>query len=481
MFKFTVDEVARACSAELVAGNASDVVSGVAYDSRAVEKGMLFVCIPGERVNGNRFAASAIASGAAAVVVTEEPASDVLDAARTHGAAVLRADGDDPEEFLLRLAGAWRDANPQWKVVGVTGSVGKTTTKELCAAALGATYRVHATAGNLNSLIGLPVTVLSASPEDEVLVLEMGMNHAGELTRLSRCGRPDVALITNVGTSHIGILGSRENIARAKAEILAGMRPTEKSDGLPSCLFVTSDNDFADFIESGFAKPAGVDVRRVGPSRDLAVSCGDVTLDDEGMPSFGLAFADGWHRDVTLGIPGRHVVSDLLLAMAVADRLGADRDAAIDAVCAMRQAHMRLEVVTAPGKPRMIDDTYNASPSSIAAALEVLCSMSCEGRRVAVLGEVGELGDESRRLHGYIGAFAAAKKLDLLVFVGGEMAREMAEAARTMGHSEDALEVVADADEACRTIAPLLEEGDLVLAKASRSVGLDAFVKGVLA
>ena len=237
----------------------------------------------------------------------------------------------------------------------------------------------------------------------------------------------------------------------------------------------------ADFIESGFAKPAGVDVRRVGPSRDLAVSCGDVTLDDEGMPSFGLAFADGWHRDVTLGIPGRHVVSDLLLAMAVADRLGADRDAAIDAVCAMRQAHMRLEVVTAPGKPRMIDDTYNASPSSIAAALEVLCSMSCEGRRVAVLGEVGELGDESRRLHGYIGAFAAAKKLDLLVFVGGEMAREMAEAARTMGHSEDALEVVADADEACRTIAPLLEEGDLVLAKASRSVGLDAFVKGVLA
>ena len=400
MFKFTVDEVARACSAELVAGNASDVVSGVAYDSRAVEKGMLFVCIPGERVNGNRFAASAIASGAAAVVMTEEPASDVLDAARTHGAAVLRADGDDPEEFLLRLAGAWRDANPQWKVVGVTGSVGKTTTKELCAAALGATYRVHATAGNLNSLIGLPVTVLSASPEDEVLVLEMGMNHAGELTRLSRCGRPDVALITNVGTSHIGILGSRENIARAKAEILAGMRPTEKSDGLPSCLFVTSDNDFADFIESGFAKPAGVDVRRVGPSRDLAVSCGDVTLDDEGMPSFGLAFADGWHRDVTLGIPGRHVVSDLLLAMAVADRLGADRDAAIDAVCAMRQAHMRLEVVTAPGKPRMIDDTYNASPSSIAAALEVLCSMSCEGRRVAVLGEVGELGDESRRLHG---------------------------------------------------------------------------------
>ena len=175
------------------------------------------------------------------------------------------------------------------------------------------------------------------------------------------------------------------------------------------------------------------------------------------------------------------MVYDLLSAMGAAWAIGTPREDAFAGILGMHASRMRLEVRHATGSPRVIDDTYNASPSSIAAALEVLCSMSCEGRRVAVLGEVGELGDESRRLHGYIGAFAAAKKLDLLVFVGGEMAREMAEAARTMGHSEDALEVVADADEACRTIAPLLEEGDLVLAKASRSVGLDAFVKGVLA
>ncbi|MBP3885405.1 MAG: UDP-N-acetylmuramoyl-tripeptide--D-alanyl-D-alanine ligase, partial [Olsenella sp.] len=368
-----------------------------------------------------------------------------------------------------------------WKVVGVTGSVGKTTTKDMLACALGASYRVHATRGNFNSVIGLPFTVLSASPEDEVLVLEMGMNHAGELTRLSECARPDVALITNVGTSHIGILGSRENIARAKAEILAGMSPTAQGGDLPSCLVMTSDNDYSAFIEEEFAKPAGVDVVRVGASEGCVATAESLELDDAGMPHFVLRYSDGWSTDVALGVPGRHVVSDFLLAMVAADRLGEDRETAVQAIAQMKQTHMRLEVVSAPGKPKLIDDSYNASPSSIAVALDVLCSMSCAGRRVAVLGEVGELGDESARLHGYIGAYAAAKPLDLLVLVGTSDAAQMAEAARTMGFSEDKLEMVEDADRAVETIAPILEEDDLVLVKASRSVGLDAFVKGVLA
>jgi UDP-N-acetylmuramoyl-tripeptide--D-alanyl-D-alanine ligase len=158
-----------------------------------------------------------------------------------------------------------------------------------------------------------------------------------------------------------------------------------------------------------------------------------------------------------------------------------DRAQAADAVAHMPQTRMRMEVLTAPGRPRVIDDSYNASPSSVAAALDVLCSMACEGRRVAVLGEVGELGAEARRLHGYMGAYAAAKPLDLLVFVGGENAREMAEAARTMGFSEDCLEVLPTAQRALEVMGPVLGEGDLVLAKGSRAVGLDVFAKGVLA
>ena len=147
----------------------------------------------------------------------------------------------------------------------------------------------------------------------------------------------------------------------------------------------------------------------------------------------------------------------------------------------MPQTRMRMEVRTVPGRARVIDDTYNASPSSVAAALDVLCSMDCTGRRVAVLGEVGELGDEAPRLHGYMGAYAAAKPLDLLVFVGGQHAQEMAEAARIMGFSEDRLEVLPTAQRALELIGPVLAEGDLVLAKGSRFVGLDVFAKGVLA
>lgn len=308
------------------------------------------------------------------------------------------------------------------------------------------------------------------------------MNHKGELTRLAAAALPTVSLITNVGTSHIGLLGSRENIARAKAEILSGMRPTsEPQSGVSPMLAMTSDNDFAPLIEREYATPAGVACVYVGTGEKDDVRASDVRLDGEGRPSFSLGFADGWSRDVTLDVPGRAVVQDFLLAMAVCDRLGVDRSAAADAMEHMPRTGMRLEVIRTAGKPSMIDDSYNASPSSIAAALDVLCSMECAGRRVAVLGEVGELGSESARLHGYIGAYAAAKPIDLLVLVGADDARQMREAALTMGFSEDKLELFPDVDSAVATIGAVLGPDDLVLAKGSRSAGLDQFVKGVLA
>jgi UDP-N-acetylmuramoyl-tripeptide--D-alanyl-D-alanine ligase len=206
-----------------------------------------------------------------------------------------------------------------------------------------------------------------------------------------------------------------------------------------------------------------------------------VTLDDEGLPTATLVFADGLELGCTLEVPGRHVVSDLLLAMAIVWRLGVDREAAAQAIARMPRTGMRLEVKTAPGRPRVIDDSYNASPNSMAGALDVLASMACTGRRVAVLGEIGELGDQSPLLHGLVGAYAAAKGLDLVAFVGGEAARQMADAARTMGFSDDRLELFGSCDQALATLAPVLAEDDLVLVKASRFMGLDAFAKGVLA
>ena len=494
MLDMTIAEVIRATGATLLVGDASAQVSGVTTDSRQAAPGIAFVCFAGGRVDGNSFAPQAVEAGATAVVLTADAPEGLEALAEERGCALLRAATadvtfDDEEvtdadatEFMLRLAAAWRTRNPQWVVVGVTGSVGKTTTKDMLAAALATRFVTHATKGNFNNLVGLPLTLLAASATDEVVVCEMGMNHAGELTRLTEVARPTLALITNVGTSHIGNLGSRENIARAKAEIVAGIEATDATTGpVRPCLALCDDNDFAGLIEEEYCKPAGVEVMRVGGSERCSVRAEGVTLDGEGRPSFTLGFADGWQQQVTLDTPGRHVVWDVLLAMAVADRVGASREAAAEAIAHMPATHMRLEVLSAPGRPRVIDDSYNASPSSIAAALDVLCAMSCEGRRVAVLGQVGELGDEAPRLHGYIGAYAAAKPLDLIVFVGGDNAQHMAEAARTMGFSEDRIEVLPTSERALEVIGPVLAEDDLVLAKGSRAVRLDIFAKGVFA
>ncbi|MDO5119136.1 MAG: UDP-N-acetylmuramoyl-tripeptide--D-alanyl-D-alanine ligase [Coriobacteriales bacterium] len=481
MLQFSVSEVAAATAATVLV-EGERCVTNVVIDSRAVAQGSLFVCFSGEKVDGNVYAPSAIEHGAAAIALTAEPDASVIQLARDHGCALLRAQDDDPTEFMLRLASAWRARNPQWVLVGVTGSVGKTTCKDMLAAGLAVGGSVHATAGNHNNLVGMSLTILSAKASDEFVVCEMGMDHAGELTRLSAVARPDVALITNVGTSHIGNLGSREAIARAKAEICSGMRPTDDAEAnVPSCLVMTSDNDFGPLIEQEYAAPAGIKVMRVGATDECAVRTTSITLDDQSFPTVALSFSDGCELFATLDVPGVHVVSDFLLAMAIIWLLGVDRAHAAEAIAHMPRTGMRLEVKQAPGRPRVIDDSYNASPNSMAGALDVLTSMRCEGRRVAVLGEIGELGDDAARLHGYVGAYAAAKHPDMLVIVGSENADHMAEAALTMGFSPDRLERFADGASALSALKGVFGEDDLVLVKASRFVQLDHFAKGVLA
>ena len=478
MIHMSASDIAAATGASLLSPGTRDVSGEAVIDSRKVGEGSLFVAFAGERVDGNDYLAAAARAGAAVVVASAEVGPDALAELASLGCAVLRAEGDDCEEFLLRLTERVREAHGEWLVVGVTGSVGKTTTKEMLAAAFGAQRRTHATAGNLNNLIGLPLTVLSAPDDAEVLVCELGMNHAGEIDRLARACRPALACITNVGTSHIGLLGSRENIARAKAEIVGGMRAHGE---LRPALALVSTGDCTPFIADGFARPAGVEVAMVGRAAADEVRCDALSLDEEGRATATVSCADGWSGTVRLPMPGRAPVDDLLLALALVWRAGLDRDAALAAIERMPQAQMRLDVHVAPSGARVIDDSYNAAPASMASSLDVLASMSCAGRRVAVLGEMGELGDEARRLHGYVGAYAAAKGVDLLVLVGDELADEMAEAARTMGLSEDAIERLGSVEEAVRVIGPVLSEGDLVLVKASRAAGLDAFVRGVLA
>lgn len=476
MIRMTVADVLDATGAQLVAGTRDVVFEGLAIDSRLVREGGAFVAFVGENVDGNRFVAAALEQGAHVVVMTAPAGEDVLSCAAMTGASVLRAADDDGEAFMLSLAASWRARNPQWLVVGVTGSVGKTTTKDMLAQALQTSYATHATKGNFNNLLGVPLTLFAASPDDEALVVEMGMNNAGELARIVAAARPNVAVITNVGTSHVGNLGSREGIARAKAEVVAGLTPR---DGVRPTLVLTDGDDFADFIEQEYCVPADVRVLRVG-GRSGVLRAREVRLDDEGCARVAIDMPDGTSLSGRLSLPGRAMVYDLLSALGVIHVLGLASQPAFEAICAMRAARMRLEVLQHGNSARVIDDSYNASPVSMASALDVLCSMHCEGRRIAVLGEMGELGDEAPRLHALVGAYAAAKPLDLLVLVGTDLARQMAEAARTMGFSEDRMERFDTVAQAARIMVPVLDANDLVLVKASRAAQLDAFAKEVL-
>ena len=489
MIQCSVNDLVCATSAALLTGSPELACSGVAIDSRLVGTGGVFVAIAGERSDGNDFAASVLDAGASAVVLTR-PADDALIAhAEACAAALLRAEDDDAEEFLLRLAAWWREGKP-WRVVGVTGSVGKTTTKDMLACALGCRWRTHATAGNYNNLIGVPLTLLSAPADAEALVVEMGMNHPGEIARLAQAVRPQVALVTNVGTSHIGLLGSRENIARAKGEIAAPLAHAPESTVAPEPrLFMTAENDFTPFIEREFARPAGVPVTLVGAGEGTSLHASGIALDDEARPSFEVTLdralggvPAGTSLSTTLSLTGAQVVPDYLLALAVALSMGVPEAEAADALARLTSTHMRQEVVRAACGCRVIDDSYNASPDSTAAALDALCEMRLEegGRRVAVLGEIGELGAEEARLHELVGAYAAAKPLDLLVIVGADRADHMERAARLMGFSEDRVVRVADVDALTEVVAPVLEPRDLVLVKASRAAHLDRFVKAVM-
>lgn len=482
MFSLDVASICAVTGSTLLAGDGARIAKDVAIDSRDVVTDGLFVAFCGERVDGNAYAPAAIHNGAACVVLTADPTDELLDTAAKNTCAVVRAQDDDGEEFMLRLAQAWREMHADWFVVGVTGSVGKTTTKDMLAAAISAQYKTHATKGNFNNLIGLPLTILSAPEDTQVIVAEMGMNHPGEIARLAAAAHPTLAVITNVGTSHIGLLGSRENIAKAKAEIVSGMvQDSLEGMQIKPCLYLVSSDDFSTYIATKYAQASAVATSYVGTSTHDNLSARNIKLTDEGYVCCDVYYEDGDIQPVQLPIPGKHLVNDYLLALAVADKLGINHKASIEGIQHMPQTHMRLEIVGGTDKPRIIDDSYNASPSSMAAALDVLASLPCRGRRIAVLGEMGEMGKMACELHNYVGAYAAAKPLDMLVLIGSEFVGGMREAAITMGMSDDKIEMFESVDAAIAALKPILEPHDVVLAKASRASALDQFVKGVLA
>ena len=419
------------------------LVGRVCTDSRQLQAGDFFVPLVGERFDGHHFLAQLPEHKVQAAVVSRswtEPLPSGL----------LHWRVDDTLLAYQQLALLHRRALAK-PLVAVTGSAGKTTTRELIRAALAPLGAIQASEGNNNNDVGVPLTVLGATAADAALVIEMGMRGPGEIERLSRCTEPDLAVITNIGTAHIGRLGSREAIAAAKCEITAGLHPK-------GTLVIPAGDPL---LESALAAVWSGRVLRVRLADDPEVESdlvGDVNGDHL------LIGADR----LPLQLEGRHNARNLLLAVAVADQLGVSR-----------KALQAMQVTVPGGRNRrlqqggltLLDETYNASPEAVFAALELLAAQP--GRRFAVLGTMLELGERSLELHQEVAARAVQLGLDGLVLVdGGAEGKAMAEVAAPLPH----LQLVSHPEDAAAPLAAWLNSGDVLLLKASRGVALERLI-----
>ena len=422
-------------------------INAVVTDSRKVAPGCVFVCFPGERVDGHTFAAGAYKNGAAYVIANHPvegvPEDRTVVVPSSHMA-------------MVRMASNYRMLFSP-KMIGVTGSVGKTTTKEFCYAVLSAFGKTLKTEGNQNNEIGLPNTLFRLEPDTEYAVVEMGMSNLGEIERLARCARPNAGIITMVGVSHLESLGTRENILKAKLEICAGL-----PDGAP--LALNADNDL---LPTAKIPPRLRPVWFGIDAENADVRAVDIAPAGTGT-SFTLVDKEFGKFEVTIPTAGRHTVYDALAAYAAATRLGLDAARAAAALADYRTTGMRQNIVEKQGVT-VIEDCYNASPDSMKVALSVLHDLPVQGRRIALLGDMLELGDATETGHRQTGEWAAGAGVDLLIAYG-PLSTAMAEAAKekevSVIHCQTAQEVV-------QCLQQNVHPGDALLAKASHAMGLE--------
>jgi UDP-N-acetylmuramoyl-tripeptide--D-alanyl-D-alanine ligase len=439
---WTAERVAEAAGARLAAPARAGATgpSRVTIDSRAVAPGELFVGLPGETHDGGRFAAQALAAGAWGVLVAPQHAA-------VEGAGAVLA-AADPLAALHALARAWRRQLGA-RVVAITGSTGKTSTKDILAALLEPHRRTVVSRGNFNTEIGLPLELLAAPEGTEALVLEMGMRGPGEIAELASIAEPDVGVIVNIGPAHLELLGSIEAIAAAKAELIAGLHDGATAV-IPANEPLLDSHRRAELATVTFG-PGG-DVTLVAQAED-----GRVEID-----------AQGERIRLQLDFRQAHLRGNLLAAVAAARAIGVTPGGAVTVAFSGRRGQrtrLRDDVT-------VIDDCYNANPMSMRAALDDLAATAGEGRRVAVLGDMLELGPEEGRFHAEIGAHASASGVELLVAVG-ERSRATADA------FDGETQLVADAQQAATLVPKLVRAGDTVLVKASRGIGLERVVEAL--
>jgi UDP-N-acetylmuramoyl-tripeptide--D-alanyl-D-alanine ligase len=461
--EWTVDAVLKATGGELLAKGKKQSFLGISTDSRTLRPGELFLALVGENFDGHQFVEQAASSGAAGVVVALKQA-EKLDPQALQIPVIgvtdtLRAFGD--------LASFWR-GQYSIPVVAITGSNGKTTTKEMVATILSRSWKVLKNHGTLNNLVGVPLTLLQLDLIHEAAVVEMGMNQPGEIERLTEIVQPSVGMITNIQPAHLQGLGDLDSIQAAKGTLFAGMAATgtivvNRDD--PRVLNEASRFPGRQVSFSSTGEPAEVSLERV------------LGVDGEGS-RFLLSLPEET-LEIRLPVLGLHHIKNALAAVAIAWALNLPASTMVTALNNFQAVDKRMEVLTLPGDIHLINDTYNANPGSMAAALETLMQVKQQGRALAVLADMLEMGEESAALHQQVGRIAAKEGVDHLLAMGKQASHLLAGAAEG-GMTRDQLTEAVNHEDIATQVHALLAAGDWVLVKGSRGMRMEKVVEALI-
>jgi len=451
MNSLPLSQIAQLAGGSISSGDQTVVVNKVSTDSRTLKSSELFVALRGENFDGHNFVESAAQIGAAGAIVESTWNGEI-----PKNFALIRA--KDTLQAYQDLAANYRKSLTL-KVVAITGSNGKTSTKDFTAAVLAHRFRVTKTEGNFNNHVGLPRTILEATSADEIGVWEIGMNHPGEIATLAKVAAPDVAIITNVGVAHIEFMGSREKIAEEKAALAEAV-------GADGAIILNADDLFTKTIAS---RARGKVI--LAGTNSGSIQAAEITQSGTGAD---FTILEGAHRcRAQLSVPGLHMVQNALLAVAAGRAFGLSLEecAAELAAAPLTRARSQIKDI---GGVQFLDDSYNANPDSMKAALRTLVELDADGKRIAVLGEMRELGDQSERGHREVGETAAVLKIDQLIAIG-DIAAAIADAAGQAGLRKTT--IVKSTSEAAEVLGEIAAPGDLVLIKGSRAARTEEVIE----
>ena len=449
----TANEITQICNGQLVSGNESSVISKYSIDTRRLTHSDMYIAIKGENIDGNSYIEEAFKKGAIGCITDSKEIADSL---------VLYSDKIiiqvDNTILAMQKIATYIRSKINIPVIAITGSVGKTSTKDIIANVVSQKYNVLKTEGNLNNHIGLPLTLLNLENQNAIVV-EMGMNHLGEISILSKIAKPNIAVITNIGTSHIGNLGSRENILKAKLEILDGLKENGK-------LIINNDNDL---LNNWNEKTKNLNVITYGITNKSNYMATNISQNNF-FSTFNIE-----EKNIQVNVSGFHFIYNSLAAYAIGKLLEIDNNKIMEGISSFQLTEKRMEIRKISNDSLLIEDYYNASPESIAMALDALSKLNVS-KKIAVLGDVLELGDFSEKVHKQIGLEVAKNNIDVLITVG-DNAKHIATEANNHGLKN--IYICSNNQEAISFLKQEITENSATLIKASHGMNFGEIAKEI--